>query len=327
MWRRRRLDHGSSVCVWADDLGADLEMQKRSRLTLLGAKRMGATNCWRWRSGIGSRKTPGRMCRATCANAAWANRWSSSVMATWGPRATVEFRVYEVYRAPTRAECAPQPDALVTGPGLAAAGVRQPPRRPWPSRGPATKWRASVASDSHRWSATRASTMTHSIIGRPLPASNGRPSPLTSRASTRWRGNFSTRWPRLTMAKIRPSTCNASEPNPRRPVPRVTPARPPSVSARTPNRCSTPGTCGPGNLPPIGCGAAADLLKHFRPMPPVDNQGDRRDQCFLRRLGSKGSGCATCSTRPPRLCFSGKGSEERPGTIGHSSITDAVFTA
>ncbi|HUY25718.1 MAG TPA: hypothetical protein VMV09_10525 [Candidatus Saccharimonadales bacterium] len=69
-----------------------------------------------------------------------------------GPRATVEFRVYEVYRAPTRAECAPQPDALVTGPGLAAAGVRQPPRRPWPSRGPATKWRASVASDSHRWS-------------------------------------------------------------------------------------------------------------------------------------------------------------------------------
>jgi hypothetical protein len=54
-----------------------------------------------------------------------------------------------------------------------------------------------------------------------------------------WRGSLSTRRPPRSMAKLRPSTWEASEPKPRLPEPTVTPALPSSAATTAANRGST----------------------------------------------------------------------------------------
>src|SRR4051795_4218744 len=51
---------------------------------------------------------------------------------------------------------------------------------------------------------------THSLIGRPLPASKTRPSPLAISSVTRSAGSLTTSWPRVTKAKNLPASGSLS---------------------------------------------------------------------------------------------------------------------
>src|SRR4029453_1296603 len=79
--------------------------------------------------------------------------------------------------------------------------------------------------------------------------------------------------------KIRPSTCRASEPKPRRPEPSVTPSLPRSASTRPAKRASP--AAGSGIGPRWVGGGPLQLLEHLRPAPPVKQQGDRADLAVL----------------------------------------------
>lgn len=84
--------------------------------------------------------------------------------------------------------------------------------------------------------AAPSTTVSHSFIGRPLPASNGTPAPLAMSAATRPAGSFTTSRSPASMAKIEPPAVNAVEPNPRRDVGGRTPGRSVKSSARAANR-------------------------------------------------------------------------------------------
>src|SRR5437762_2128541 len=72
---------------------------------------------------------------------------------------------------------------------------------------------------------------THSFIGRPLPASKTRPSPLAISSLTRSAGSLTTSWPRVTKAKNLPAAGSLS-PLAESILPRSTPRSRPAARSK-----------------------------------------------------------------------------------------------